>query len=65
MIESSYLYVLVALVYLQNYPKLTMEIFVISLLMIVVILSNVSSVVDLGFACVYGMLAMETKKKGE
>jgi len=65
MIQPEYLYTLIALVYLQNYPKLTMEIFVISLLMIVVILSNVSSVVDLGFACVYGMLGMETKKKGE
>lgn len=63
MIEASYLYVLVALVYLSQFKKLNMDIFLISLVMILQIVVNVTSVIDLAFACIFGYLALQMQRE--
>lgn len=65
MIDTAYLYVLIALIYMAKDSRLTMEIFLVSLVMILQIISNVTSVIDLAFACIYGFLALQIRQKGE
>lgn len=65
MIETAYLYVLVALIYMAKDSRLNMEIFLVSIVMILQIISNVTSVIDLAFACIYGFLALQIRQNGE
>lgn len=65
MIETAYLYVLIALIYMAKDSRLNMEIFLVSIVMILQIISNVTSVIDLAFACIYGFLALQIRQKGE
>ena len=65
MIETSYLYVLIALIYMAKDSRLNMEIFLVSIVMILQILTNVTGVIDLAFACIYGYLALQIRQKGE
>jgi len=63
MIEAAYLYVLIALIYLSQFKKLNMDIFLVSIVMILQIVINVSSVIDLAFACIYGYLALQAQRE--
>ena len=65
MIDTAYLYVLIALIYMAKDSKLNMEIFLVSIVMILQIITNVTSVIDLAFACIYGYLALQIRQKGE